>query len=412
MAEPWFAFVESNTTGSGRQFCQTVRARGMRPVVLTDRPDRYPFLAADAVETIVCDTADPEAVYEACARLARTRSTDGQAGLAGIWSSSEYFVATAAGTAHRLGLPAPDAAAIERCRHKDRQRQLLAAAGIPTPRWAVATTADQARAAARRIGFPVVVKPTTGSGSLGVRLCPDAATVERWAAVLLAATVNERGLPVPRRVLVEEYASGPEFSVETFADTTIEVVRKHVGEPPHFVEIGHDVPARVAPPTRDRLCAAARRAVAALGVDWGAAHTELRLTERGPLVIEVNPRLAGGMIPTLLALATGVDLVDAVIARSSGRPAAPSPPSGRYAAIRFLVATESGPVAGVDGVPAALAQPGVHAVEVTAAPGTRIELTHSFRDRVGYVIAVGASGDEAGDRADRAHAQLRLRMAE
>ena len=91
----WFAFLESNTTGTGRQFCAAARARGMRPVLLTRDPDRYPYVVEDAVDTLVLDTADLAAVVEACGGLAEG------SGLVGIASSSEYFVADAARAAAR-----------------------------------------------------------------------------------------------------------------------------------------------------------------------------------------------------------------------------------------------------------------------------------------------------------------------
>ena len=110
------ALVESNTTGSGRQFCAVARDRGLHPVVLTAAPQRYPYLAADRVDHEVLDTGDADAVLDACARIAC---------LAGVTSSSEYFMATAAQVAAKLDLPAPDPAALNRCRHKDWKRAVL-----------------------------------------------------------------------------------------------------------------------------------------------------------------------------------------------------------------------------------------------------------------------------------------------
>ena len=38
---PVLAMVESNTTGTGRAFATAARARGLRPVLLSARPERY-----------------------------------------------------------------------------------------------------------------------------------------------------------------------------------------------------------------------------------------------------------------------------------------------------------------------------------------------------------------------------------
>lgn len=189
---PALALVESNTTGSGREFCAAARRLGLRPVVLTARPERYPYLALDAVDHLLVDTGDPAAVLEVSAKLA----TD-PGGLRGVTSSSEYFVATAAATAAALDLPAPDAEAVARspaeghpaCRARGRGAR---------PRFRAVADTDGALEAARDIGYPVVAKPTTGSGSVGVRLCHDPGSLLRHARTLLAAETDERGRPVPR----------------------------------------------------------------------------------------------------------------------------------------------------------------------------------------------------------------------
>src|SRR5687767_8206326 len=53
MKAPWFIFIESNTSGTGRLFARAARELGCRPAILTTFPDRYPYLAEDAVEVRV-----------------------------------------------------------------------------------------------------------------------------------------------------------------------------------------------------------------------------------------------------------------------------------------------------------------------------------------------------------------------
>src|SRR5207237_148005 len=131
---------------------------------------------------------------------------------------------------------------------------------------------------------------------------------------------------------------------------------KHLGRLPSVVECGHDFPVDGLPPG-----AAALAAIEALGLGFGPAHTEIRLGRRGPVVIEVNARLAGGRIPTLVRLATGIDLIgatiDAVVLGGFRRPL-PEPEPG-HASIRFLVPPRPGRVRRTAGVAAAAGVPGV-----------------------------------------------------
>ena len=151
----------------------------------------------------------------------------------------------AAVLAKRLKLPGPSHRVIQACRDKHRCRQVLAKAGIAQPRFRQTTSVKQAIAAARELGFPVVVKAVSGSGGLGVLLCRDEREVADHAASVLRQRHNERGLPVPRRILVESFIDGPHISVETFNNQIIGVTKNHLGSLPHFVEIGHDFPARL-----------------------------------------------------------------------------------------------------------------------------------------------------------------------
>jgi biotin carboxylase len=225
-------------------------------------------------------------------------------------------------------------------------------------------------------------------------------------------------------VLVEQYVTGPEVSVETFGSQVVGVTAKHLGPLPDFVEAGHDFPAD----GQEAAAATALRAVEALGLAWGPAHTEVRLAPGGaagrggpssegagspvsPVVIEVNPRLAGGEIPVLVRLATGVDLVGATVdLATSAVPAVRRRPDrpGSYASIRFLLPPSGGRVRAVTGLDRAAAVPGVVDAVVSVAPGEMLRRTGSFLDRVGYVIAAAPTPGDARAAAEQALAQVGL----
>jgi biotin carboxylase len=398
---PVLALVESNTTGTGRMFAAAARERGLRPVLLGRRPERYPWLAEGDVDVARVDTTDAAAVATGARAAA-----DGD-GLAGLVTSSEYFVAVTARAAARLGLPGADPFAVERCRDKRRQRAALAGAAVPVPAFGTSATPEEAMEAATAIGFPVVVKPADGTGSRGVRLCTTGGEVRSHTAALLAEDHDERGRPTLPAVLVEEYVEGPELSVETFGTEVVGITAKYLGPPPWFVETGHDYPA-VGLPGLDDAGRVALAALDALGLGFGPAHTEIRLGARGPLVIEVNPRLAGGRIPTLVRLATGLDLVGATVDAALGRGAPLAAPGPGHASIRFLVPSRAGRVRRIGGVAAAAAVPGVVDVRIAVRPGQRVGRTGSFLDRVGHVIAAGPTAGAVRTAADDALALLEL----
>ena len=401
---PRLVLVESNTSGTGRLFVRRAAEMGLHPVLLAARPERWGVLAAEGAEVRGVDTADPGALLDACRAIAE------EAPLAGVWSSSEYFVAAAAALARALGLPGPSAEAIRACRDKERQRVVLGAAGAGIPRFAAATTVGEALAAAAGIGYPVVLKPVDGSGSVGVRLCATPDEAEIHAALLLGAAGNERGLPVRAALLVEELATGPEFSVELFDGQALALTGKHVSEPPWFVETGHDVPAAVPPADADVLRRAAEHAVRALGLGWGPVHAELRLTAAGPRIIEVNPRLAGGFIPELVRLATGVDLIRATLQACTGAAPEVRATAAGAASIRFVLPPADGVLEGSTGLDRASEDPAIAEARLYVEPGARVRRAGDFRDRVGHVIAAGATTAGAAAAAGRALSTVHLRV--
>ena len=263
--------------------------------------------------------------------------------------------------------------------------------------------------------YPCVVKPPAESGSTGVRRVDSAEELLAHFQALHGRAVNERGQALSGEVLVEGMLEGPEFSVETMtlADGTTRVLgvtRKYLSAPPHFVEMGHDFPAPLPGPERLALEQAVLAALAAVGVDLGPAHTEIRFTPTGPVVVEINPRLAGGMIPELVRLSTGVDLLSATLEQAMGRPVDLTPTRREVAAIRFLTSQAAGQLVGVQGLDEVRRLPGVQAAVVEKALGARVSPPESATGRLGYVIASGPEREQVLATLDEALGRIRLEV--
>ncbi|MFJ8113621.1 pyridoxal-phosphate dependent enzyme [Streptomyces sp. NPDC096132] len=403
-------FVESNTTGSGMLALSVAHELGFSPVLLTAAPERYVGLDDTECEVLPCDTGSPLAL-----RLA-VRDAFRREELAGVTTTSEFYAEAVADLARWLGLPgnAPDAVAA--CRNKAVLRRRLDEAGVPQPRHAAVTDIAQLAAARDKIGLPCVVKPVDDTGSHDVLLCRTEDELTAHVRHVLDARLNVRGLPTARTGLVEQYLEGPEYSVETFSAQgrvhCVGITEKRVGGLPHFVECGHVFPAQLSAPVAAAIEATVRQAIAAVGLGHGAAHTEIRLTERGPAVIEINPRPAGGMITEAIRLATGVELLEQQLRAATGLPQRTDAEAVRCAAIRFLLAPRAGRLVEVRGVAEASVVEGVAQVTVTASPGTTVRPAQDAYDRLGYVIAHGDSYEEATKVCDEAHSRIELVVAD
>ncbi len=379
-----FAFIESNTTGTGQLCLQRARQRGFRVLFLTSQPELYPFLSAEMVVPYVTDTADLDAI---CAML------EAEGGITGVMSTSEYFIEMAARVAARFSLAGCDAEAVRTCRHKGSCVRALERAGVNVPKAFQVASLSLLEQLAPGLSFPVVVKPVSGSGSVGVRLVSDEAGLLATGGRLLSEDCTERGISVATDILVQEYIPGEEYSVEVFSiegrDHVIGCTKKHLSRLPVFIEMGHDFPAPLNSSSERLICAEVLRALSAVGYRSGPSHVECRLGSDGrPWIIEVNARLAGGMIPRAIEMATGIDLLGALVDFFAGREVDLAPVRNHCAAIRFFVAEQAGTIESFHSPVREPRANSVEAVFVTLKSiGAYVEPQGDFRDRVACIIA-------------------------
>jgi biotin carboxylase len=368
---------------------------------------RHPLLAASAIVEV--ETNDLASLLPAVERAHARDPYDG------VLTTCDYYLEHAAAVAARLGLPGPSVESVQTARRKHLMRHALDAAGLPGVRHRVASGPAEAVAAAGELGFPVVVKPVDLCAGMYVSCARDAGEVAAVLERLSGFPVNARKQPRPAEVLVEELLDGDEVSVETcsYAGETrvVGVTDKPLAGFPAFVEAGHMFPARL-PAASDR--AAGELAVAALaatGYGHGVAHVEIRLTTRGPRVVEINPRQGGNYITELIRLVAGIDLSHAMVQLALGtRPALEPASTGvRSAAIRFLLPTAEGDVVAVEGEETLERDPAVVAWRISAAPGDVLKPLRDNSAYLGHVIAVDRTGHHADALAAAAADRVRVR---
>ncbi|MER9566935.1 acetyl-CoA carboxylase biotin carboxylase subunit family protein [Mesorhizobium sp. M0571] len=370
---------------NGPLYAKAALCLGLHPITLSADPHQYDYLAKEGIEAIRVDTDNLDALIRECSRLRAAYD------IAGITSDWDRLHATVGKLCRLFDLPGPNPTSIERCCDKFTQRQLLAEAGVPVPAYRLAANAMEVESAATRIGLPVVLKPAVGSGSSGVRLCTNLHELAEHTAYLLGGKHLWRSSP---RVLVEEFAQGPFYSVETMGHEVIGIGTANFGPPPHFVFRDSTFPSPLTDDEHRRIVDVSLNCLRALGLGWGPAEIELRWMKRGPVVIEVNPRLAGGGIPQLVHLAYGVDLVTEHIKLVIGEERNLRTRHSQTAAVRFLIPDRDGILDWISGGDRAAALPGVAEVKLYVEPKTAIVRKRDYRDRMGYVIAVSSSFTE------------------
>ncbi|MDX0408971.1 ATP-grasp domain-containing protein [Sinorhizobium medicae] len=382
MATRALILVEGDPTGNGLLYVQAARRLGLLPIILSADPAQYDCLAAERIEAIRVDTKDLDALIRECSRLRASYN------IAGITCAKEWVCATVGKLCRYFELPGPDPVSIERCCDKFIQRQLLAQAGVPVPAYRVAANATEVECSAAEIGLPVILKPAVGNGSSGVRLCRTRDEVVEHTNRLLGGQQIWRSAP---RILVEEFAQGPTYTVEIMGDQVIGIGTYDFGPPPHFVYRASTYPALLGDDEHERIVDLSLSCLRALGLGWGPTGIEFRWTKRGPVVIEVNPRLHGSPTSQLVHLAHGVDLITAHIKLVIGEEWNLRRRHSQTAAVRFLVPDYDGTLDWIDGDTQATAVPGVIEVKWYVESKTPIVRNGDYRDIIGHVIAASPS---------------------
>lgn len=322
--------------------------------------------------------SDGERILDVADGVHRTDPVDVVAGY------GEFALAAVRAIAGRLGtrsVPGPAAAG---GLDKAEQRALLAQGGCRPVRNQICPDPAAARQFGARYGYPIILKPVAGNGSLGVFAVTAPEDVERgwrWAA--------DAGLGF---VLAEELLTGREYSVEVRSVDSVHevtmVTEKLNSGPPHFVETGHVMPARLEPAELRAVSAEAVRALRAIGHTDGPTHVEVMLTPDGPAVVEVNRRLGGDRLWELLQLSTGRNVLRQTLLDAVGAPDDEQTGGTGAACIRFVHGDEAMFAAGLPERPP---------IEVDVPPEVvrfRWEPT-TYHRRLGYVLSRGATAEEA-----------------
>ena len=166
--------------------------------------------------------------------------------------------------------------------------------------------------------YPLIVKPIDLSSSRGVMKINT--EEELQAAVDYALDWSKE-----KKVILEEFIDGPEYSGESIAYDgkykLLVVTEKQTIGAPHFVECGHKQPANLSPEMLKKVEQTLYKAFASMGIKYGAVHPEFKITKDGKVIfMEIGARMGGDCIGSdLVPISTGYDYMGMVIACGCGK---------------------------------------------------------------------------------------------
>lgn len=285
-------------------------------------------------EGAVCrDVADyfyPISIIEKDAILSQCR----QIGIDGITTiASDTAVLAVNYVASQLGLIANSDAYSAMMTNKYLMRQCFHTHDIPSPRFCLVN--ERCDKVLTDFRFPLIVKPTDRSGSRGVEKVLH-------ADQLTEAIRRAQAESFEHQAIVEEFVPGREVSVESISyegqHYILQITDKVTTGEPFFVELEHHQPSSLPDDIKDRIKSFVLKALDALHIQYGASHSELKITEDGDIrVIEIGARMGGDFIGSdLVCLSTGYDFLKGVIEVALGDFHEPVLSARHHAGVYFL----------------------------------------------------------------------------
>jgi len=380
-------------------FIDAAGALGVEVAVAAE--EDLPLLAKDRFVRIDC--SDPAAAAATVVDFAATSPIDA------IVPVDDAGVIIAALASESLGLPHNPPAAAAATRNKEAMRLALSLGEVPQPMFAAIAQGQDPATAAAAIGFPLVVKPLSLSGSRGV------IKAERPDQLL---TVIERVRDIAReagddggRVLLEQFVPGPEVAVEGMLWHGVLEVLAIFDKPdhpdgPYFEETIYVTPSRLDRATQDEIARVAQAAVTAIGLQEGPIHAELRVDRRRPSVIEIAGRSIGGICGRALNFGLLDTSLETLILRHALGRRRGLPRTKNASGVMMLPIAAAGTFTAISGLDDARNVEGIDSIEITAPIGTHLQPVPEADRYLGFVFATGPEADAVVAALKKAHSLL------
>lgn len=323
----------------------------------------------------------------------------------GVVSLHDADLVWTAKLAEELQLPfhSPDTA--QKLTDKHAQRDALAVAGLTVPMFRIlprSASGEDVASIAAAFSFPAVLKPRWGQASRDTlpisSISELLATLEETHALDSEDYVLEGYVPD-----ATEELGGRGFASFVSVESVVEEGRiEHAtisARTPFrwpFRETGYFTPSALSPELASDVFRVATVAAQALGVVVGCLHTEIKLTDQGPVIIEVNGRPGGGM-SEMLERASGFSILRAALSLAVGVPVELRGPLA-CARVGYLLyvfpETDVEWIDAVEGLNALREVEGVDEIVLVRGPGQRIDWREGSEAHVFHLTGTTRDLDE------------------
>lgn len=299
--------------GSAQQIVaiRTARKHGYYTVLcdyLTDNPGQY-----EADKFYLVSTTDKDAVL----KVATDEKVDGILAYA-----SDPAAPTAAYVAEQLGLPTNPYESVETLCNKDRFRNFLKENGFNTPNSAGYSDKNVDTSL---FSLPVIIKPVDSSGSKGATVLHSWNGLDKALDFAFSFSRSHRLIVEEFIEKKHEYLIGGDIFVADGKVILWGLLNCHRDSAVNpLVPVGKSYPLMLDKTDEDKVKSTLQRIVDKLGLRFGSVNVELVVDKNNKVwPIDIGPRAGGNMIPDLLGMIFGADVVEMAVLAAMGEKVCP-----------------------------------------------------------------------------------------
>lgn len=258
-----------------------------------------------------------------------------------------------------------------------------------------------------KMKFPMMIKSPKSTGSKDALLAENKNQLSKHIDYLQQKYPEEP-------IIAEEYIVGPQYLVEVMVikgqPHLIAVIKQDITKGKRFIITGYRVLAVVPDKIQSSLQDLCQSIVDNFKLKTGYFHLELRLTDKGWKLIEINPRISGGAMNSMIEAAFGINIVEQTLKLFMGKTPDITFKHQHFVYTKYLIVRQKGVLLRVTGKNRAINSQGVYDVYIKPKKGTILHPPLSMGHRYAYIISQGKSISEAVNRANHAAQEIKFHM--
>lgn len=378
-------FIGTYKFGTSKEALTIAKEMGYAVILFTDKHSHLDFLEVDQV-IFIDNLLNEQHVMNEILVLQKIGKQ-----ICACVSFIDPYVSYAARLSKLLGLKVVSLKPLSLMENKITLRETLKHLPI-TPAYWIIHPEDSLQKLKCISHLPLIIKAPVSNGSKDVLMVKTPTKLTNAIRYLRDKYPNNS-------LLIEEFLEGSQYLVELVIQNDelkfMEVMEQDVIYNGKFIVSAYKYPAILEENLYKTLISHTSAIMGEIGFSNGSCHMEMKLVQNEWMLIEINPRMSGGVMNQIIEEGTGINLLKEILNTYLGEEPEFIKTRNQYVNARYLTIQSRGKLLKVKGKERALEHDGVKYVYIKPVAGAVLKKPHSMGDRYACIIAVSESEGQA-----------------